>query len=205
MKEVLFVILDQYADWEAASVAAAINDGHGAGGNAFCVKTVSASKEPVRSIGGFATIPDYDLASVPDDFAALLLIGGNTWRTETAKKVAPLVKKAVEQKLPVGAICDATVFLGMNGFLNGVRHTSNTLDSLKEAAKDNYTGEKLYIEEQAVSDGNIITANGTAFLEFGREVLQALRVYPQAEIDEWYGFYKYGYYEAVKKKTQGQP
>lgn len=198
MKEVLFVLLDQYADWEAASVAAALNDEEQED-KKYTVKTVS-NRNPVQSIGGFNVVPDYRLESIPDDFAALLLIGGNSWRKEEAKAVVPLVRRALEKNALLGAICDATVFLGMNGFLNEVRHTSNTLDSLKNAAKENYTNEQNYIRQQAVSDGGIITANGFAYIEFAREVLTALDSNPEKEIDEWYDFYKLGFYEAIKKR-----
>jgi putative intracellular protease/amidase len=199
MKEVLFVILQDYADWEAAHIAAALNEEDG-GNTKYCVRTVSLSKQPVRSIGGFYTLPDYDLSSVPEDFAAVLLIGGNSWRKQESAAVAELVKKAIERKALVGAICDATVFLGMHGFLNNVRHTSNTLDSLKAGAKERYTNEKQYIAEQAVSDGGVVTANGTAYIEFAREVMLALDAYPKKEIDEWYDYFKLGHYEALKKR-----
>ena len=48
-KTVLFVLLEQYADWEAAylsSALAMLGEGN------FEVKTVSLSREPVQSIGG---------------------------------------------------------------------------------------------------------------------------------------------------------
>jgi putative intracellular protease/amidase len=199
MKEVLFVILEPYADWEAALVAAAISDPEG-GEQKYVVKTVSLEKKPVHSIGGFTVLPDYDLASVPEDFAAVLLIGGYSWRKPEAVPIAALVKRARERGALVGAICGATVFLGMQGFLNEARHTSNTLDSLKAAAGERYTGESRYIREQAVSDGGIITANGTAYMEFAREVLIALNGMPQENIDKWYDFYKLGFYEALKKR-----
>lgn len=197
MKEVLFVILDLYADWEAALIAAALNDDENE--PKYCVKTVSFAKEPVRSIGGFTVLPDYSLASAPEDFAAVLLIGGKSWRKDSAAPVAGLVKKAIEKHAIAGAICDATVFLGMHGFLNGVKHTSNTLDSLKEGAKENYNNEDNYIMQQTVSDCGIVTANGTAYMEFAREVLQALSAAPRKEIDEWYDYMKLGHYEALKK------
>lgn len=198
MKEVLFVLLDQYADWEAALVSSALNDEEQEE-KKYTVKTVS-DRNPVRSIGGFNVVPDYAFESAPEDFAGLILIGGYSWRKEEAKAVIPLVRKALDKKVPLGAICGATVFLGMNGFLNEVRHTSNTLDSLKNAAKENYTGEKNYIRQQAVSDGGIITANGWGYIEFAKEVLIALDAMPEKDIDEWYDFYKLGFYEALKKR-----
>lgn len=200
MEKVLFVVLEEYADWEAASVAAALNEKPEQGEKKYEVKTVSLTKEPVTSIGGFRTLPDYTLDELEDDFAGLILIGGNSWRKEESKPVIELVHKALDADKIVGAICDGTVFLGMNGILNSGDHTSNYLPELQEAAGENYTGEGRYLEQQAVRDGNLITANGSAYLEFGKEVLTALESAPQEEIDEWYDFFKKGYYEFYASK-----
>lgn len=200
MEKVLFVILEEYADWEAASVAAALNEKPEQGEKKYEVKTVSLTKEPVTSIGGFRTLPDYALDEVGNDFAALILIGGNSWRHKESKPVIELVQNALAADKVVGAICDGTVFLGMHGILNNGDHTSNYLPALKEAAGDSYAGEARYLEQQAVRDGNLITANGSAYLEFGKEVLTALEAAPQKEIDEWYDFFKKGYYEFYASK-----
>ncbi len=74
--------------------------------------------------------------------------------------------------------------------MNDVPHTSNHLDDLQETAGTRYTNKAHYLEKQAVRSGRLITANGSAFLEFGKEVLEALNAAPQPEIDEWYGFSK---------------
>ncbi len=200
MREVLFVILDRYADWEAAHIAAALSDPD-EGEPKYAVKTVSLTREPVKSIGGFTVLPDYDLASAPEECAAVLLIGGYSWRKPEAAPVAEFVRRAQANGALVGGICDASVFLGMHGFLNAVRHTSNRLVSLKEAAGEAYTNEAEYVCEQAVCDGGVVTANGTAYLEFAREVLTALEAYPPEEIEEWVDFYKLGAYEAIKKRN----
>ena len=76
-KTILFVILQQYADWEVAYISSAITM---LGQGQYDIKTVSLSKDPVQSIGGFRVLPDYDIASVPQDYEALILIGGMTWR-----------------------------------------------------------------------------------------------------------------------------
>lgn len=195
MKEILFVILKAYADWEAAPLAAAINRADG-----FCVKTVSTSKNPIRSIGGFTVNPDYDIDEASEkDFAGLVLIGGNSWRTKEAEKVAKLVRIAVRKNTVIGAICDGTVFLGNIGLLNDVDHTSNQLEDLQNYAGKNYTGAERYKLQQAVRCGNIVTANGTANMEFGKEMLSALHVMTEEEAEQWYRFYKFGYYESMKK------
>ena len=194
MKEILFVILNDFADWEAAPLAAAINQKED-----FCVKTVSTAKKSVVSIGGFSVIPDYDISETLNrEFAGLILIGGKSWRTEDAKQVTELVRLAVKKNTVVAAICDATVYLGKMGALNEIEHTSNQLEDLQSYAGEKYTGASRYTNQQAVRSGNFVTANGTANLEFAREVLLALDCMSNEEAEQWYRFYKSGYYEAIK-------
>lgn len=192
-KVVLFVILDQYADWESAYLSSMIL---ALGQGRYQVKTVSLSKDSIQSLGGFTTVPDYDIASAPHDFEGLVLIGGLSWRREQALQVVPLVHQAFENNKILGGICDAAAFLGTTGVLNDVRHTGNDLETVKQWAGKAYTGELLYVKEPAVSDQNIVTANGTASLEFAKEMLTALEIAPKDVIQDWYNFYKLGYYQA---------
>ena len=199
MKTILFFILEQYADWEAAYLSSAVNM-LGQGG--FEIKTVSLAREAVMSIGGFKTIPDYDIYSAPEDYEALILVGGMTWRTPEARRASALAADCFKKGKILGGICDASAFLGTAGLLNGVRHTSNDPDDLKQWAGEFYTGGSLYVHKQAVRDGNIITANGTAALEFAREVLLALKVASDDKINDWYNFHKLGYYCAAMPEMQ---
>lgn len=192
-KMVLFGILENFADWEAAYVSSLLQ---ALGADRFCVKTVSLNMGPVRSLGGFSVVPDYDVFSAPEDFAGLILIGGLSWRGEAARGIVPLVEAAVRNRVVLGGICDASAFLGTLGVLNSVRHTSNDLPDLEMWAGDAYTGEELYLREPAVRDGTVVTANGTAPLEFAREVLTALDVAPEEQILAWYNFHKFGRYAA---------
>jgi putative intracellular protease/amidase len=159
---------------------------------------LSISTDPVKSIGGFTVLPDYGIENYPADYAGVVLIGGNSWRTEEAKKITPLLKQAFAAGKIVAAICDATVFLGMNGFLNDKKHTSNSPGSLTDGAREHYTGAANYINEQAVRDGNLITANGTAYLEFAKEVLSALEAYAADDIENYYQYFKLGLVEIMK-------
>ena len=194
-KTILFVILQQYADWEAAYLSSGINM---LGDGSYEIKTVSLTNESIASIGGFHTVPDYDIKSIPSEYEALILIGGMTWRNEKAKHIKLLVEECFKKGKVIGGICDASAFLGTVGILNNVNHTSNDLNDLKKWAGNSYTGEEKYIMQQAVSDKNVITANGTAALEFAKEVMLSLKVAPENNIIEWYNFHKLGYYNAVK-------
>ena len=194
MKEVIFVLLDGFADWEGAYAAVCLNQGVKPGSPInYTVKTLSLTREPVVSVGGFRVLPDYGLNDLPEDYAGLVLIGGMSWFSPEAELVVPLVEKALSEKKLVAGICNASVFLGMHGFLNGVKHTSNTLAYLKQYAGEQYTGEADYVDRQAVRDGNIVTANGTGQLEFCREILHALEADTAEVIEEAYLYYKNGF------------
>ena len=196
-KTILFVILQQYADWEAAYITSAITM---LGQGQYDIKTVSLSKDHVWSIGGFRVLPDYDIASVPGDYDALILIGGMTWRNENARQIKTLVEDCYQKGRILGGICDASAFLGTVGVLNDVMHTSNDLNDLKQWAGSVYKGETKYIAKQAVRDKTIITANGTAPMEFAKEILLALVVASEDKVSEWYDFHKLGYYTASMPK-----
>lgn len=195
-KIVLLFLLSNYADWEAGYVAAELNCADD--NNPYCIKIISISKEPVLSIGGLRVLPDYSLETVPEDYEALILIGGTGWRLSESKKIVPLVKATLQKNKPVAGICDGSVFLAKHGFLNGVRHTSNSLEDLKEYATNEYNNAQGYINEPAVMDGNIITANGTSPLEFSRLVFSKLHLDSEEVIQRWYNFNKLGEIEARK-------
>lgn len=195
MKTILYIILERWADWELAYISSAVNM---LGGGKFENKTVSLTKNAVTSIGGVKCLPDYDLQSAPSDFDALILIGGMSWRNENAMQIKPLADDCIKGNKVLGAICDACRFLGSVGALNGARHTANDLNELKQYAA--YTNGQGFIHRQAVSDNNIITANGTAPLEFAREILKALSVASDGQIEGWYNFHKLGFYNAPMPK-----
>jgi len=190
-KEVIFVLLNDFADWEGAYISTCLNIGVKPGSPInYKVKTLSLSKEPITSIGGFRVLPDYDINDLPDDHAGLILIGGMHWFTPEARQIVPLVEKAIAKNKLVAGICNASVFLGMYGFLNNVNHTSNSLDYLKLNAGEQYTGEANYSNDQAVRNNNIVTANGNAPLEFCREILYVLDAATPEVIEESYLYYK---------------
>jgi len=192
-KTILFVILPQYADWEAAYIASAISM---LGQGQYAIRTVSVSREYVLSIGGFQLLPDYDIKSIPNDYEALILIGGMAWRNEEAQQIKELVEDCQQKGKILGGICDAAAFLGTVGVLNEVFHTGNDLQDLKQWAGCHYTGETKFVAKQAVRDKNVITANGTASLEFAKEILLALHVADEKKIMDWYNFHKLGFYTA---------
>lgn len=76
-QKVLFIILNEYTDWEGAFLSTALHVGVIPGSEIkYEVHTVAATSDTVRSIGGFRTLPDFSFENMPQDYAALVLIGG---------------------------------------------------------------------------------------------------------------------------------
>lgn len=194
-KEILYVLLSDYAAHEVVYLAQAIaSDEYALKENPKYVnKVVAPSMEPVKSIGGFRTLPDYSFDTMPDDYAALVLVGGFGWTTPVAEKVVPIVRKAIEEGKIVGAICNAASFMAKHGSLNAVKHTGNGLEQLKLWGGENYTNPEGYVNAQAVSDKNIVTANGSATLEFAKELLMLLENDTPERIEMYYQFNKQGF------------
>lgn len=85
-------------------------------------KVVAPTLEPISSIGGFRTLPDYSFDTMPDDYVALVLIGGFGWNTPVAEKVMPIIKSAIEQEKVIGAICNAASFMAKCVVLTEKQH-----------------------------------------------------------------------------------
>ena len=75
-KEIVFVLLDEFADWEAAFLAPALCSGVMPGRpGSYAAKYMSPDGESVRSIGGLRATPDYDASTLPESCAGLILVG----------------------------------------------------------------------------------------------------------------------------------
>lgn len=195
--EILYILLPDFAEHEMVFLAEAIaSDEYALKKNPKYVnRFVAPTLDPVKSIGGFRLMPDYSFDTMPDDYAALVLIGGFGWATLVAERVVPVVSKAIEDGKIVGAICNAASFMAKHGFLNNIKHTGNGLDQLKLWGGENYTNADGYVNAQAVSDAGIVTANGSATLEFAKELLLLLENDTPERVEMYYQFNKRGFCE----------
>ena len=185
--EILYILLPDFAEHEMVYLAEAIaSDEFSLKENPkYINKFVASTLDPI--------MPDYSFDTMPDDYAALVLIGGFGWVTPIADKVVPIVRQAVENGKIVGAICNAASFMAKHGFLNDVKHTGNGIDQLKLWGGENYTNHTGYVHVQAIGDKNIVTANGSATLEFAKELLLLLENDTPERIEMYYQFNKQGF------------
>ncbi len=192
--EILYILLPDYAAHEAVYLSQAIaSDEFALKQNPkYINKTVAPTFEPIKSIGGFTTLPDYSFETMPGDYAALVLIGGFGWSTPVAEQIVPIIRQAIEKGKIIGAICNGASFMAKHGFLNSVKHTGNGPEQLKLWGGDNYTNPDGYIHAQALKDKSILTANGSAALEFAKELLLLLENDSPERVEMYYQFNKQG-------------
>jgi len=179
------------ADWEPAYVLAELCSGRYFRNRTekYTVKTVGITPKPATTMGGLKVLPDLTLADLtPADAGLLILPGGDTWLDPVHAPIYPYVREFLDARVPVAAICGATMGLAANGLMDDRRHTSNDPGFLQTCCPS-YQGAALYVREPAVCDRDLITASGVAPLEFAREILKKLDVFSPKTLDSWYRLY----------------
>lgn len=207
MNEVLYILLPPFAEHEMPYLTQPLRSDDMAMKDSpkYVNRIVAESMEPVEAISGFRLAPDYTFDTIPSDYAALVLIGGYGWKGRAAERVEPIVADAISRGRIVGAICNAASWMASRGFLNDVRHTGNGIEQLQEWGGERYTNSAGYVNEQAVSDRRIVTANGSGSLEFACEILRLLENDYPREIEMYRMFYKMGLVEFRKMMSQPKP
>lgn len=178
MTTVHLAVFDGCADWEYGYAVAEL-----ARSGAATVRTVALEAVPVTSMGGVRILPDLPLGDLQAvDSGMLILPGGETWQEPHMRPFLDTARRFLESGTPVAAICGATGGLASVGLLDGRGHTSNAAEYLQSTG---YAGAADYLEEAAVTDGDLITASGLAPVEFAAHIMRRLEVYPGAVIGAW--------------------
>ncbi len=189
MQETIHVaIYDTWADWEAGFALAHLGSGDWQPeGKSYRIVTVGETLDPIRTKGGLTLHPDMTVSELdPADSAMLILPGADSWLSGANMAFVSAAGRFLEAGVPVAAICGATTGLARAGLLNDIDHTSNAPQVLESPA---YTGQAHYRYDLAVHDGNLITANGIAPVEFARAIFDALEFYPEPTSENWYLLY----------------
>ncbi len=185
-------VLDTMSDWEVGYLIAELNSGRyfKKGLAPVEVIAVGVDTHPVTTMGGLTILPRLSIDEcVMEHSDALILPGGNTWLESIHEPILQKASQALKDGAVVAAICGATMGLAKAGLLDSRRHASNNLDYLKMTCP-NYAGEKHYVMEAAVTDGNLVTASGVAPLEFARHVLKVLDVCTSEALHAWFNLHK---------------
>jgi len=190
MKIIYHYVLATMADWETGyAVAELRSQRYFKQKRDWEVKTVAASREPIVTMGGNTIVPDLTVDDITPHQALLLILpGADTWREPGHAAVIAKARVLAEAQVPVAAICGATGALAEAGMLDQIKHTSNGLPYLKMTCP-HYGGERLYQDQLAVTDGDIITAGSSAPVEFAYQILRKLQALEPEHLELWYGYF----------------
>lgn len=190
-KEVLLLLTDRWADWEASYAIAEINSTE-----QYVVKTIAIDTQPKASIGGLNVGIDYSIDDYQsfDNLAMIILPGGFSWGEHRYDEIADFVRRAHDSGIPIAAICGATIFLGKHGFLDNIKHTGDELEYFQEELSDEegYNGKEHFVSAQLMNDNGFITANETAAVDFAYEIFRELKIDTNEELGLWYDKFKNG-------------
>lgn len=197
-------VFEGFADYEVALASVGIRMS-----GEYQLKTIAIKKELVRSMSGMTIMPDLDfmpetdLEDVDRDNTGMLILpGGRAWELRKARRfhgdspdktgnelITPLVAHCLLHGIPVAGICGATVFLADLGLLNRTEHTSNHIDWLA-ANSSVYRGQTFYRATPSVKTEFLITAGGTASIEFANDIFESLGIADNERLLEWFQYFQ---------------
>jgi putative intracellular protease/amidase len=191
MRTLYLYVLDTLADWEPGHVMAELRSGRYLKDPAlrYSVVLCGSTMDTVTTMGGLHLTPEVlirDIQPAPGD--VLVLPGADTWLDPVQAPALRAADRLSDAGILVAAICGATLGLANAGLLDNRPHTSNDPAALKMFCP-NYHGTDPYVNEPAVTDGNLITASGLAPVEFAYHVFRALNVMSPATLEAWHGLF----------------
>lgn len=173
MSKILCYVYDQMADFEVTLLLHRLRN---PGGRE--IVAIADRPEPVTAQSGLRYLPDCTIEEVGplEQVEALILPGGPINNEQNA--VCPLARQLLEQGRLVGAICFAPQFLGRAGVLQSYRYTTSCSPEkiAQQGCADPFCWEN-FLPRRTVTDRNLITAQGYAFVDFAREVCRYLHIY----------------------------
>lgn len=178
---IYLLVVEGFADWEPAHALAELRR-HGG----YRVETLGLDRNPVTSMGGLRIIPSRTIDELDiNDVAAFILPGGDRWEnTSVEPELESALKELDARRVPIAAICAATVAISRLGLFRGRQHTSNGLNYLRSHVPD-YNEAQNYVAAPAVRDRGLITASGLGDIEFARELFEELNVLSPADRELW--------------------
>lgn len=184
MGKILVFLFDEMTDYEITLAIHLL--GADAGKE---IITISYEDSVIRSRCGLQYKSSRLVRDVIDeDVEGLILCGG--WYGDIRSELLQLIRNMHEKKRLLAAICGAgTVFLAKAGVLDSLAYTTPAVEWTQEHQEvfgdDPFPRENL-VRQTVVRDANVITAQGTAFIDFAIEVCDWFQLFDnQAEKDHF--------------------
>lgn len=173
MVKILCFISDEFADFE---ITLALHKVKNVGKKD--VITVGYNYEFVVSESALCYKPDITLAeAIKLDNVEGLIIPGGPIRNQQ-EELTELILKIDQKDKMIAAICNGPQYLGRAGILKKCKFTTScSVDKIKALGVVDPFPRENYVEKRVVTDKNIITAKGRAFVDFSFAIFDYLGIY----------------------------
>lgn len=141
------------------------------------IVTVGITKNEVASEEGFKLVPHTELKDVDiNDVDIFIIPGGNPEGLFSHKELYEFIIKLNDMGKMIAAICAGPTHLARAGILKGKKYTTSMpVEEWPEFEKD------MFIDENCVRVGNIITAKGNGYVDFALEIGKAMNIFDGEE------------------------
>ncbi|MFW9784694.1 MAG: DJ-1/PfpI family protein [Candidatus Heimdallarchaeota archaeon] len=176
MKEVLCFIYDGFVDYETVLTCSVLNS------NSYKVTYIAYDGEEIYSLSGLKVKPEKNTSDITDfkDIEGLIIPGGHNRICKP--ELIRLINQINEEKKLVAAICAGPEFLAKSGILNGKKYTTSALpESYEEKKEKDPFPRETYLKTRVIQDGNIITAQGFAFVDFAIKIWEWYNLFDDEE------------------------
>ena len=139
---------------------------------------ISEKTSPLKSETGLTYLPDARILDIADPtcYEALIIPGGPI--NPEQNSICETAARMIDAGRLVAAICFAPQFLGRAGILDHYQYTTScSPEKIKQLGVPDPYPRQNFVTARCVTDRNLITAQGYAFVDFAISVCDYLHIF----------------------------
>ena len=175
MRKILVFIADGMADFEINLTCHLLSRYN------WEIMTVAYDKSIITALSGLQYLPRSTISEISGDSGVDGIIIPGGFHYEQRPELTELIREYYRSGKLTAAICAGPQYLARAGLFERAHYTTTmTRDSHRElfsGSGDFPFPQDTYIENPVVRDGTVITAKGTAFIDFSVEILDYFGVF----------------------------
>jgi len=177
MSKILVFLADKMADFEINLTC------HLLAKNNLEIIPIAYEKSVLTALSGLKYIPRFIISEVTgfSDIDGLIIPGG--FHCEQREELTRLIQKLHSSGKLTAAICAGPQYLARAGLFEKTHYTTTmTVESHKEffSKAGNFPfPQHMFLDKPVVREGNVITAKGSAFIDFSIEILDYFGVFKE--------------------------
>lgn len=179
MKKTAVLLYPNFSEYELTTALSILMQG----GKPITI--IGQSKEPIKGEAGLVCLPEYAFNEVNvEDYDSLLMTGCmDILEVAESDDYIRFIKEITSQQgFVIASISSSPYLLAKAGVLKGKKYTVGLYEEARKSSP--YFEEENFVGELVVEDGNVITAWGSAFIEWGVRFGKALDLEFEPA---WYG------------------